>query len=241
MEKFSIAAETIFNIWGFSISNTFLTSLFTTVILLLAAFFISKKVKERPGVFQNLIEIIIEKLFNFIMSITNNKNEAIQYFSIITTIFLFIILSNLIGLMPGIGSILIKTDESMVPLLRSTNSDLNTTLLLALITVVGAQIIGIRSLKLRYLKKFFNFTNPLKFFLGILELMGEITKIISFSFRLFGNIFAGEVLLVVTMGLFPILFPFPFFLLEIFVGFIQALIFATLTLVFFKLAKAEHS
>jgi F-type H+-transporting ATPase subunit a len=92
----------------------------------------------------------------------------------------------------------------------------------------------------KYLGKFFNFSSPIDFFVGILELISEISKLISFSFRLFGNVFAGEVLLMVMMFLVPYILPLPFFMLEIFVGLIQALVFTTLTLVFLKMATEEH-
>ena len=102
------------------------------------------------------------------------------------------------------------------------------------------QVVGFRFVGLRYLTKFFNFSNPLMFFVGILEIISELAKVLSFAFRLFGNIFAGEVLLAVITFLVPLLLPAPFYGLEIFVGFIQALVFAMLTLVFFNMATQHH-
>jgi len=126
------------------------------------------------------------------------------------------------------------------PLLRAASSDLSFTLALAFIAVLYTQIIGFRHLGWKYLNKFFNFKNPINFFVGILEIISEFAKMVSFSFRLFGNVFAGEVLLVVMTFLVPYLVPIPFYGLEIFVGLVQAVVFATLTLVFLKGATEHH-
>jgi len=130
--------------------------------------------------------------------------------------------------------------EKFVPLFRAATADLNTTLALAIIGMVSVQIIGFKSLGLSYAKKFFNFTNPIMFFVGILELISEFSKIISFGFRLYGNIFAGEVLMAVMAFLIPVLAPTPFFFLEIFVGFIQAFVFTLLLTVLLTMASESH-
>ena len=127
-----------------------------------------------------------------------------------------------------------------VPIFRPGTADLNTTAALAIISVLVTQVIGIKYLKLNYFKKFINTTSPLMFFVGILEIVSEFAKIISFLFRLFGNIFAGEVLLSVMAFLLPLVVPMPFYGLELFVGFIQALVFAMLSLVFFNMATLGH-
>ena len=114
------------------------------------------------------------------------------------------------------------------------------TLAMALVSVIITQIVGFKTLGVGYLKKFFNFSNPINFFVGILELISEFAKIISFSFRLFGNVFAGEVLLAVILMLVPYFVPLPFYGLEMFVAVIQAFVFAMLTLVFIKLAMTSH-
>ncbi|OIO44824.1 MAG: ATP synthase F0 subunit A [Candidatus Pacebacteria bacterium CG1_02_43_31] len=127
-----------------------------------------------------------------------------------------------------------------VPIFRPGTADINTTISLALISIIVTQIFGVKYLKFGYFKKFINFSSPIMFFVGILELISEFAKIISFAFRLFGNIFAGEVLLVVMAFLFPVILPMPFYGLELFVGFIQALVFSMLTLVFFNMATISH-
>ena len=168
-----------------------------------------------------------------------------KFFPILFSFFFYILLQNWFGLLPGIGSILIRITEGheqiLVPLFRGNNADLNTTLGLALISVSLIQYYSIKYMGIKgYLKKFLNFTNPIMFFLGILEIISEISKVVSFAFRLFGNIFAGEVLLTIIAFLVPVLASFPFILLEIFVGLIQALVFAMLTTVFISNAIAEH-
>jgi F-type H+-transporting ATPase subunit a len=131
-------------------------------------------------------------------------------------------------------------EKTLVPIFRAGTADLNTTIALALISVFAIQYFGIKSHGLKYFQKYFNFKNPVNFYVGILEILSEFAKILSFGFRLFGNIFAGEVLLTVMAGLMPIIIPLPFLGLEIFVGFIQALVFVMLSLVFYRVAVSHH-
>jgi F-type H+-transporting ATPase subunit a len=167
-----------------------------------------------------------------------------KFLPLVLTFFVFILFSNWIGLLPGFGSIGIREVHNgksvLIPIFRGSTADLNTTLALATISVVATQIYGFSFLKFSYLKRYFNFESPIMFFTGILELISEFAKIISFSFRLFGNIFAGEVLLAVITFLVPVIAPLPFLGLEVFVGFIQALVFSLLTLVFINTATIAH-
>lgn len=133
-----------------------------------------------------------------------------------------------------------ESHEIFVPIFRPGTADLNTTLALAIFSVFAVQIMGIQFQGLNYFSKFINFSSPIMFFVGILEIISEFAKIVSFAFRLFGNIFAGEVLLVVIGYLTKIIVPVPFYGLEVFVGFIQALVFAMLSLVFFNMATQGH-
>lgn len=133
-----------------------------------------------------------------------------------------------------------EAKKVFVPYLRAGTADLNTTLALALISVVMTQVWGVKYLNLGYFSKFFNFSNPGGFVLGLLEFILEIAKVMSFAFRLFGNVFAGEVLLAVMAFLAPLIVPMPFYGLEVFVGLIQALVFTLLSLVFFNLATISH-
>lgn len=128
------------------------------------------------------------------------------------------------------------------PFLRGPTADINTTLALAIISVGATQYFGIKILGLKtFIKRYLNFSNPIQSFVGLLEVISELAKIMSFSFRLFGNIFAGEVLLTVMGTIIPFLAPLPFLGLELFVGFIQALVFTMLSLVFMTIASMEHN
>lgn len=131
-------------------------------------------------------------------------------------------------------------EPKFVPYLRAGTADLNTTLALAIITALSAQIWGFSYLHLGYLKKFFNFSNPIMFFVGILELVSEFSKVLSYAFRLFGNVFAGEVLLAVMGALVPLVVPMVFYGLEIFVGAIQAFVFSLLSIIFYQVATLGH-
>ena len=145
--------------------------------------------------------------------------------------------------LPGTGTENAEKPEKikLVPIFRGPTADLNTTLALAIVAVASLQYFGFQSLGIHYATKFLNFSNPINFFLGILELISEVAKVISFAFRLFGNIFAGEVLLTVIAFLMPLFAPLPFLGMELFVGVIQALVFSMLTAVFLNMAVISHS
>jgi F-type H+-transporting ATPase subunit a len=135
----------------------------------------------------------------------------------------------------------IVESEKAFPLFRAPTSDVSATLALALISVIATNALGFHFMGFGYIKKYLNFSNPINFFIGILELVSEIGKIISFTFRLFGNVFAGEILLLVITSLSFGLATLPFMALELFVGFIQGFVFFMLTTVFIGLAlQHEH-
>ena len=241
----SLTAEKLFYVTGFYyITNSLLTSWIAIVLLITFSKIATAKLKRIPDNLQQIAEIIVDGIYNLFSSILNENIK--KYFPLVCTIFLYIITLNWLGLLPGVGTIGIhkwqEGHKAFVPLFRAGTADLNATLALALIAMMTIQIAGFKTLGANYLKKFFNFGNPINFFVGILELISEFSKIISFAFRLFGNIFAGEVLLTVIAFLIPILAPVPFMGLELFVGFIQALVFSMLTSVFLSLAisKSEH-
>jgi len=279
----SISAETLFHVGSFAVTNSMLTSMVVTVLILLLAFSTKANLKTqgKPSKFQSLMEVIIESLNSLIESIAGKGKKLAIFGPFIVSFFMFILLNNWIGLLPGVGTIGILEKESVakvestertstekveevsttettqvethiessekeeghtkfVPLFRPATADLNTTLALALISMTMVQVFGIKFQKLSYFSKFINFSSPINFIVGILELVSEFAKIVSFSFRLFGNIFAGEVLLTVIMALVPVVVPMPFYGLEIFVGFIQSVVFSILSLVFFNMATIGH-
>ncbi|MEK7498290.1 MAG: F0F1 ATP synthase subunit A [Patescibacteria group bacterium] len=241
MPHIEIAAEHIF---GF-ITNTLLSTWVVLLIWVVIGLVISRGRNLVPSFIQNIVEIVLEGLLDMMSGVFGSRHEAEKYLPIIGTIFLFVLTSNWLGIVPGVGSIgffeLKEGGQVFVPFLRSGASDLNTTLALAIIAlffvhVIGAGAIGFK----KHVGKFFTFKSPIDFFVGILEFISEIAKMISFSFRLFGNVFAGEVLLIIMAFLAPYVVPVPFLGLELFVGFIQALVFAMLTTVFIGLASSHH-
>jgi F-type H+-transporting ATPase subunit a len=194
----SLSPEIIFYLGKFPITNTLLTCWAVMIILIIIVFLVSKKIQLIPRGLQNVTEIIIENILNLIQNITNDKKQTEKFFPLVATIFIFVLSANWLGIFPGIGTIGFKENGTFIPLFRSVYSDLNMTIALALISVFACQFFGIIACGfLKYTGKFINLKNPIAFFVGILELISEISKLISFSFRLFGNVFAGEVLLVV--------------------------------------------
>lgn len=244
----TLASETVAHIGAFGVRNTLLMAWLTMAILILLALCARfTGYKLIPGRFQAGVELIIEGLFNFFDSILQNASLLRRIFPMIATFFLFIMMANWLGIFPGVGSITVEGmhdgHHTLLPLFRSMNADVNTTLTFSLISVLMTQWLGITSLGVTsHFGKYFvpPWKNPISTFVGILEFVGEFARLISFTFRLFGNIFAGEVLLVVVSFLVPYAVPIPFLGLEIFVGVIQALVFSLLTLAFIKMAVTHH-
>lgn len=240
----SLAAEPLFHIGSFTITNTLLVSWVTVILLAVLAILMNRTIKMVPTGLQNIFEIIIDYFLKLTDQVTGNRKQSEKFFPIVITIFLFVLVANYLGLLPGFGSIGFNATEHgehvFIPLFRSVNSDLNMTLALAIVSVVATNAIAILLIGIvKASKRFINLKNPVMGFVGIVEFISEIAKFISFSFRLFGNVFAGEVLLVVVSSLVPYVAPLPFYFLELFVGLIQALVFAMLTLVFMKVAAEE--
>lgn len=244
MPEISIKAEPIFEIFHFQITNSLFTAVIVTIIfLILALKYNNEAGKTKKSGFFYFINFIVKSIYSLFRSVLGEKTN--YFFPLLFSFFIFILLQNWFGLLPGVGSLLIKVGhegkEHFYPIFRGGNADLNTTLALALISVLLIQFFGIKFLGFKeYIKKFINLSNPINFFVGILEIASEISKVLSFSFRLFGNIFAGEVLLTIVAFLVPILASFPFIILEVFVGFVQALVFSMLTTVFISNAITSH-
>jgi len=241
----SISAEPVFHLLGIPITNSLATSYVLTALLLGLIYLGTRKLKLK-GTFtrvQMFFEFLVEGLYGIVESIAGTT-KARLFFPLVMTFFIFIVPSNWSGLLPGAGSIgfngLFHGKEVFIPILRGPTADINTTLALALIAMGMVQVYGFKFQGIKYLKKFFNFSNPINGFVGILELVSEFSKVISFTFRLFGNIFAGEVLISVMTFLVPVIAPMPFYALEIFVGVIQGLVFLMLATVFMNMATLGH-
>ncbi len=280
MPGIALEAEKVFAIFGISITNSIIATWLTMLILIVISILAARKTELVPTGLQNVVEMVVEMFYEGVAK-SRAGEKASLFLPLSATIFFFILLSNWLGaILPGFGSIGLMEHhdgkEVLVPFLRSANTDLNTTLALALFSVLGIQVYGIKVQGfLRYSGRFIKVSGFVDFFkglrsrkgslkpllktlmnavidafIGVLEIFDELTKLLSFSFRLFGNIFAGEVLLIVIATLFfqifknfaLIIYPASllFVALEIFVGFIQAFIFATLTLVFLRIATSHH-
>ena len=255
--EITLAAEKIFSFGPIPITNSFISTWIVTLALISFALVSTHKVALIPQGIQNFAEFVVETFQNFVTPIAQKKSKI--FFPIVASFFFFILVGNYFGLLPGVGSVgfFLPADAShqamqageiengqkvFIPLLRSINSDLNTTVALALVSAVATHYFAIKYLGLGgYLGKFFSL-NPIFLFVGLLEIVSEITKVFSLSFRLFGNVFAGEVLLqTASTKLFAFIIPIPFYFLEILVGFVQALIFAVLTLGFMVILTQKES
>jgi len=254
-----LAPEPIFHIGGLAITNTLLGSWLAMLLLVVLALAVSRNLVDvpEPSSLQNLVETVMETLYGFFERFGGDHTRA--FFPVVGTFFLFILTANWLSLLPGIGSVGFWEEQAgervFVPLLRGSTTDLNTTIALAICSVASSQAYGIhflglasygsRFLPIRGFADFFRglvrgkgfkvrllLNGVLDLFIGLLEVFEELTKILSFSFRLFGNIFGGEVLLIVMAFLAPYGASIPFMALELFGGFIQAFIFAVLTSAF---------
>ncbi|MBI5019708.1 F0F1 ATP synthase subunit A [Candidatus Gottesmanbacteria bacterium] len=295
----SLAAEQIATFYGMPITNSYLTTLIVMVLLIVLSVMATRKMTMIPGNAQLIAESIVGGLYDFFSAIAGKHIK--QFFPLVATLFLFILVANWVGLLPGVGTIgftetaeakevavaepetvsetapaAAKVDDhapvavdgekpeeagtsaaaegeeagahgetKFVPLFRAATADLNMTLALALVSVIAMQYFGFRTLGAHYASRFVNFKDPIMFGVGILELASDISKVVSFAFRLFGNIFAGEVLLAVLAFLIPFIVPLPFLFMELFVGVVQALVFSMLSTAFFNVAvshgEEEHA
>ena len=247
----TLAPEVLFQIGNFKITNTILNAWLAILIFLVLGLLLRKNIKEKPGKLQNACEYILELILPYFDQVTGDRKKTIKFLPIVGSIFFFILLSNWLGLIPGTGSISV----GQAFLLRPANTDLNLTLAMALTAVISSHIFGFLSVGVfTHIGKFVPigtivkslkkgpiaiFTALIEFGVGLLEIIGEMAKVLSLSLRLFGNIFAGEVLISVISALVSLLVPTPFMMLELLVGLIQAAVFAMLTLVYLTVASAE--
>lgn len=231
--------------FGIPLTSTMITTWFTVILLTILVIIFRTTLKPIPGKFQIFVEMLVGGIFDYIAETLENKDIARKFFPLIMTIFIFILALNWIGLLPGVDAVgIFKTVHEVpnvfVPFLHPANTDLNITIGLAVVAFVSIELAGILFLGFwKYGGKFINFSSPLAFLIGIIELISELARLISFSFRLFGNIFAGKTLIVIAIFFVPFILPVPLLAFEMFVGVVQAAIFAVLTLFFIKLAIQE--
>jgi F-type H+-transporting ATPase subunit a len=258
-----LPAERIFEVAGFPITNTLIASWFTIIVLVVFFAVCTRKMQLIPGKLQNVAEMIVETLLDFVRGVAGEKHARL-IFPAVATIFIYVITNAYLALLPFFGTVVVATHEGTVPLFRGANTDINVPLSTAVMSFIFVEFWGMKSLgAFRYLGEFFNVaqigrglrelfhgkirsaaTNIgfgiINLFVGFLEMFSHLIRVVSFTFRLFGNMTAGEILVLVSAFLIPFIFSIPFYGLELLVGFIQALIFAGLTLVFGVIAVAPH-
>ncbi len=264
-EVHTLYSETIFHVGSFPVTNSFINSFLVLLIVLTVSWKLKSSLKLVPGKIQSIFESVIDGLLDIFDSVTSSRSKTLKFFPIVFAFFIFILLNNWLGIIPGVGSIgkvISENGENVfVPYFRGGTADLNTTLALASVGVVLSHVFSVFFIGgWKYLNKFVNLKalieipskvmkdptvliiNPIKVFVGFLEIIGEVAKVASLSFRLFGNIFAGEVLLASMAAILAFGLPIPFMFLEVMVGAIQALIFAMLTLTYLTMMTTaeEH-
>jgi len=236
----AISAEQVGQFLGIPITNTLLTSWIIVALLVVVAVVFRNKLRMVPGKFQTVLESMFSSVFDYIAETLESKEMAVRFFPLLMTIFLFVFASNVLEFIPGIGSLGFFHGTEFIPLFRSVNTDLNVPLMLAIISFFVVEITGILTIgAIKYGKKFLDLRSPLSFAIGIVEFIGELVRVVSLSFRLFGNVLAGEVVLLVAVYFVPYLLPVPLMMFELFIGTLQAAVFALLTLFFIKLAVTE--
>lgn len=261
----TLFAEPLLHLGSFPITNSLVMSWLVVLIVVVGSVVLRLRLRQIPRGAQNALEQVIEGALTLADNVTGDRHRTLKFFPIVFGLFLFIVLNNWLGLLPGIGSVGFYEGEGaakvFVPFFRGGTADLNTTVALALIAVIGSHLAGVWLIGFwKHFNKFVNIeafvqipkkiwhdptivlVNPIKAFVGVIEIVGEAAKVASLSFRLFGNIFAGEVLLASMAALVAYIVPIPFMFLELIVGFIQALIFSVLALVYMTIASSaeEH-
>ena len=258
----TIFAEPIKHFENFTITNALFSSWFAVLIIIAISLILRSKLREIPRGMQNLFEVIVEGALSMCDQVTNDRSLSVKIFPFAISVFFFILLNNWLGIMPLGGFGLIEEGEhglAFIPIFRGGTADINMTLALAVMAVIGANLFGVFSLGAwKTFNKYVNLkalgqigkkirkdptiilVAPITFFVGLFEIIGEVAKIASLSFRLFGNVFAGEVLLASIAALVAYFIPIPFLFLEIFVGVIQAFIFSMLLVVYFTIGASDH-
>lgn len=243
-----LPAEEIAHLGPIPIKNSMISTWLAMAVILAVGLAARAKLQLIPRGVQNIFEFVVEKLLGFCESVAG-KEWGRKFFPVVATIFLFVIVNAYISLLPGYGSIYIAEEGKKIHLFRAAGTDINTPLAIAIISFIFVEFMGIRALgALKYLGKFIKVkklihgqvSGIIDLFVGALELLSEFIRIVSFTFRLFGNMTAGEILLLVIVFLLPWGIAPLFYGLELLVGFVQALIFSGLTLVFVTMAVASH-
>ena len=256
-----LPAPELFSLFGLPITNTVISGWITVVFLVIISWVVTRRMKIVPGRLQAAFEFLLSWVLDLCKSVAGEENGR-RFFPVIVTIFLFVAFNAWLSLIPGFGSIEITIHGHHYELFRGANTDVNTPLAIAVISFVVFWYYGFKAMGVGFLRQYINvglffrnlggifrgkfnlmgiFSGAIDMFVGGLELLIVFIRIISFTFRLFGNMTAGEILLLVVAFLVPMIAVIPFYGLELLVGFLQALIFAGLTLVFGVIAMTSHA
>jgi F-type H+-transporting ATPase subunit a len=261
-QEVTLFAEPIAHFKYLNVTNALLTSWVSVILIIILSIILRSKISSIPGKIQSVFEMVIEGALGLCDQVTNSRALSIKIFPIAISVFFFILINNWLGILPLGGFGLLEKGEhglAFIPLLRGGTADINTTIALAVMAVIGANMFGVLSIGLwKTFNKYVNLkalggvfskirhdptvviVAPITFFVGLIEIVGEFAKIASLAFRLFGNVFAGEVLLVSMAALVAYIVPIPFLFLELLVGVIQALIFSILLVVYFTISSTDH-
>ena len=243
MPEISLHPSVLFVFLGkIPVTTTLLYQIILMVLILAVFIYVAAHWQAVPGKLQWGVETLLMLAYDQVDKITNDEARTKKLFPLAFTLFIFILVCNLVTVIPGLGAIDLHAPTGDITLFRAALADYSMILVMTLIVVVGCQILFIiTNGPWKYLKKWINLSNPMAFALGLMDVISEFAKILSLSFRLYGNVFAGEVLVGVMTALVPLFVPFPFFVLSTFSGVIQAYVFALLATIFLNqsLDKAE--
>ena len=263
VHEHTVYAEPLYYVGDFEITNSLVNSWIIVLVVVVLSLTVKAKVNLVPRGVQSLFEVTIDALMGVFDSVTGNRKKTEKLFPFVFSFFLLILLINWSGLLPGMGSVGMVVSEHgqnmFVPFIRGGTADVNATLALAIMAVVASHIFGVLSIGVwKHLNKFINIEaileiprkfkddksilmiNPIKVFVSLIEIVSEVSKVVSLTFRLFGNVFAGEVLLATMAGIMAFLLPVPFMFLEVLVGVMQAFIFSILVMSYMSMAADSH-
>ena len=232
----SLKPEILFTIGPMPVTNSMLAAYSVSFFLIILTFIGTRKLKTVPGKLQLMLETAITTGYTFIQNTTNNERLTKAFFPLFMTLVLFFWTANMFNFIPG----LLAIELDGTHLYRPALADYALVIGIALLVFVFAQVTVLRFAGIKiYLKKYLNFSSPISFFVGILEFIGEFARILSLSFRLFGNIFSEEVLMIVMLSIAPFIAPLPFAMLGLLTSTIQALLFPMLVLLFLNISIEE--
>jgi F-type H+-transporting ATPase subunit a len=243
--------DIVFSVGDFHIANSTLYLVLIAIVLGVSSWLLSRSLSIIPGRTQLIVESIYEWLANLVSQITKSDKRTEAILPVIGSILVFVAASNYAGLLPGFGSI--TYDGTSV--FRTPTSDFNTTFALAFGSIIAINVISVKEWGLLgYLGKFFKFKEIylgfrkgigagfmgiIEFFIGLLDIFGEITKVASLSLRLFGNMYAGEVLTTILIGSFAFAVPALWMAMGVLSSAVQAVVFTSLVTVFYSLSVKD--